>query len=536
MLTYLCDPGPVAVLFSLFPTITRLPGTTTHSMTDTYVSLDVQIELIETEIARLRAQARELRVRRNALAPFARLPAEVVHYILDIVMQKTLLEQDPYATWSRSNPEVWYAPQERIGWIDILGVCTFLRDLAIAYPALWSYIDLTRKYLWVDTCAERARDHPLRITYSGPADDSKDGLLRYLMERACDARISTMPSGGLSFVSSVVNGAHPHLRSLTYAPKEGPWLGLDTSFLGTARSTITRLVLVNVRLVPDEIPLPALEYLECKRIHVADQSGWIFNLIRGAPRLGYLRLREIEGAINIDVLHVPPIDLPHLVCAQLSADLDWISAFLLSMSAPRRIYTIAVPQRSPNMAAPRSTALRSMITENIFRLPALNKHTHSQSQVCLSTTEDLGSWKIEITLSGGQFDLHYLDYSTSCETLHPILHRAESLRVNGVAVYIFAHAVGCVVDPLAAVDELVLESMDSLGELRAWLRRRAEAQRVVRSLEFRRCQGIFGNRAAFKRYAYTILDMELVIAAWTEDVYGDDDQDEEMDAETDEEA
>jgi hypothetical protein len=125
----------VAVRSSFLPTITRLPGTTSHKMTDTYLSLDAQIDLIETEIARLRAQARELRVRRNALAPFARLPAEVVHFILDIVMQNTLLEQDPYAPWSRSNPEVWYASQERIGWTNILGMRTFLRDLAIAYPA-----------------------------------------------------------------------------------------------------------------------------------------------------------------------------------------------------------------------------------------------------------------------------------------------------------------------------------------------------------------------------------------------------------------
>jgi hypothetical protein len=407
----------VAVRSSFLPTITRLPGTTSHKMTDTYLSLDAQIDLIETEIARLRAQARELRVRRNALAPFARLPAEVVHFILDIVMQNTLLEQDPYAPWSRSNPEVWYASQERIGWTNILGVRTFLRDLAIAYPALWSYIDLNRKYLWVDTCAERARDHPLRITYSGRANDSKDGLLRYLMERACDARISTMPSGGLPFVNSVVNGAHPHLRSLTYAPKQGPWLGLDASFLGTARSTITRLVLVNVQLVPDEIPLPALEYLECKRIRVADQSDWIFNLIRSAPCLGHLRLSEIKGAINIDELHVPPIDLPHLVCAEIAADLDWVSALLFNMPAPRRKYIIAVPPGPQNLGAPRSTALRSMITDKIFQLLALDKPTHSQPQVCLSTAEDQEPWKIEMLTSSGQFDLHYSDCSSNCETL-----------------------------------------------------------------------------------------------------------------------
>jgi hypothetical protein len=360
-------------------------------------------------------------------------------------------------------------------------VCTFLRDLAIAYPALWSYIDLTRKYLWVDTCAERARDHPLRITYSGPADDSKDGLLRYLMERACDVRISTMSSGGLPFMHSVVNGVHHHLRSLTYAPKQLSWPGLDVSFLGTARSTITRLVLVNVQLVSDEIPLPALECLECKRIRVADQSDWIFNLIRGAPCLGHLRLSEIKGGINIDELHVPPIDLPHLVCAEIAADLDWASAFLLNMSAPRRTYIIAVPNDSPNLAAPRSTALRGMITEKIFRLLALDNSTHLQPQVCLSITdsEDGSWWKIEIATP--KFDLHYSDHSLNFETLDPILRRAELLRVKGFAVHIFPYAVACAVDPLAAVDELVLESLDTLGDLSVWLRRIPSRRAACRS-------------------------------------------------------
>jgi hypothetical protein len=206
------------------------------------------------------------------------------------------------------------------------------------------------------------------------------------------------------------------------------------------------------------------------------------------------------------------------------------------MSAPRRTYIIAVPNDSPNLAAPRSTALRGMITEKIFRLLALDNSTHLQPQVCLSITdsEDGSWWKIEIATP--KFDLHYSDHSLNFETLDPILRRAELLRVKGFAVHIFPYAVACAVDPLAAVDELVLESLDTLGDLSVWLRRRADEQRVVRSLEFRRCQVFFGNRATFKRYVQDKLDADLAIAVWSEDVYGDDDQDEEMGEEMDEEA
>jgi hypothetical protein len=95
--------------------------------------------------------------------------------------------------------------------------------------------------------------------------------------------------------------------------------------------------------------------------------------------------------------------------------------------------------------------------------------------------------------------------------------------VSNAAAQIFPYTLGCTVDPLAAVDELVLESLDTLGNLSAWLRRRAAEQRVVRSLEFRRCQALFGNRATFTRYVQGKLGPDLVISVWSDDVYGDDD-------------
>jgi hypothetical protein len=492
-------------------------------MTSTYSTLDAQINAIETEISRLRAQARELRVRRNALGAFSRLPAEVVHYILDILLHGTLLEEYLDPDGQRSDHKTWYAPRKRIEWTNVLGVCTFLRDLAIAYPALWSYVDLNRSYLWVDTCAERSRGHPLRITYSGPADESKDDLLRYLMDRACDARIYTTSKSGNPFMTSVLNGPHPYLRSLTYAPKREIRLGwarleLTPGFLGTTSATITRLALSNVDLMAKIPLLPALQHLECSRLGT-HQPEWIFGLIRGAPRLTHLRLIEPQHVIENNRLHFEPVHLPDLVYTELSAGLDWISTFLAAVSAPRSTYTVSVPIDSPHVDLHTATALRSHISDIIFALLNSIEGANFPPRIYLSDHEKYDVMKIRVETHGGQLDFQYEDYSSTHESLHPILRHAEALQVEGECVDVFAHALACLVDPLASVDEIVLKSIGEVGDLAQWLQSRADAQHTVRSLEFRQCQDAFGTRAVYEAYVRDLLNRELLVSAWSEDVY-----------------
>jgi hypothetical protein len=399
-------------------------------MASTYSTLDAQINAIETEISRLRAQARELRVRRNALGAFSRLPAEVVHYILDILLHGTLLEEYLDPDGQRSDHKTWYAPRKRIEWTNVLGVCTFLRDLAIAYPALWSYVDLNRSYLWVDTCAERARSHPLRITYTGPADESKDDLLRYLMDRACDARIYTISKSGNPFMTSVLNGPHPYLRSLTYAPKKElrlrARLVLTPVFLGTTSATITRLALSNVDLMAEIPLLPALQHLECSHLG-AHQPEWVFGLIRGAPRLTHFRLIEPKNVNEIDGLHFEPVHLPELVYAELSAGLDWIFGILAAISVPRSTYIVSVPVDSLDMDLHRATALRSHISDVMFALLNNIEGANFPPRISLSDHEHFDIMKIRVETHGGQLDFQYEDYAATHDALHPILRHAEAL-------------------------------------------------------------------------------------------------------------
>jgi hypothetical protein len=91
--------------------------------------------------------------------------------------------------------------------------------------------------------------------------------------------------------------------------------------------------------------------------------------------------------------------------------------------------------------------------------------------------------------------------------------------VEGVCVDVFAYALVCPVDPLASVDEIVLKSISGVGNLPQWLQSRADAQHTVRSLEFRQCQDAFGTRAAYEAYVQELLDGEMAVSAWSEDVY-----------------
>jgi hypothetical protein len=513
---------------------------------DTYASLDTQIAAIEAQIAHLRAQARLLRLRRNALTPFARIPTEIIHYILDVLVLSILLPEHLGFTWYRNDTETWYPPGDRIGWANVTGVCTFLRDVAVRYPTLWSHIDLSRNSNWVSISLERARGHPLLLTYGGSPDSSKDQLLLDVIDRACDARIYTTSSSGVRFMSSVLDRVHSRLRSLTYAPKYGDTLNLRGRFLSAGSSSITRLVLVNAEVLFDGVSLPALEYLDCSRIRAVEQPQRIFDLIRGAQWLSHLRMSGIEPTFDFTQLRVPRIGLPRLDEAEITADFDWLAAFIITLPVPPRSYILSVHKDTPNLSSPRSMAMRQYVVDLVFRLMAIDKDAYWPPDVRLSLDEKSGRWRLEIVRSNGDPELHYMDYCDGFEGFHYILGRAQSLHVDGLAAQIFEHALEYdMPDPLAAVDELVLIYVTGyLTEFDRWLARRAESRPPLQSLELRGCRGLLDSRTALKHYLKSLRRRRLVISTSNEDydsgddASGDEDSEngeEETDEETDEE-
>jgi hypothetical protein len=487
---------------------------------NTYNLLDAQIAAIETKIARLHAQACLLRQRRNTLTPFARLPVEILHYILDLCMHSTLLPHYLGYSWYTTDHETWYKPGERIGWVSIMGVCTFLRNIATSYPALWSHIDFSRCIDWTVVCLERSRGHPLRITYSEPTYAWKDHLLQHAMERACDVRIYTFSELGENFMPSLLNGAHPRLCSLTYAPKIADILELPTHFLGTDRTNITRLVLEHVEIMFDEIQFPSLEYLECRRTW-AKQPYRIFSLIRGAPRLSHLRLDDNKGAVGPYNPHMPSINLPRLVDVEIATKLECIASYMAVLPVPQETYTISVCKDS---VEPRfngnDMAVRQYVIEFIYRIVA-GEDAYNPPTICLSRHRDTSSsvpWQLKIVRSEEAPDIQYTDYSDQFERFHPILRRAQSILVDGRAVQVFACALKYPAELLEAVEEIVLRSVTistyDLKDLDAWIKRRAESHRPLRSMEFRQCHNT--DRLAFQNWIASLMHGNLVINVWTE--------------------
>jgi hypothetical protein len=466
----------------------------TRNRINTYASLDAQIAAIETKIVRLHAQACLLRQRRNALTPFGRLPVEIFHYILDLFMQSTLLPHYLGLSWYRTDHETWYKRGERIGWVSIMGVCTFLRNIATSYPALWSHIDFSRCIDWTVVCLQRSRDHPLRITWSEPTYAWKDYLLQHAMERACDVRIYTFSELDENFMPSLLNGAHPRLCSLTYAPKIADVLELPAHFLGTDTTTITRLVLEHVEFHYDEIQLPFLEYFECRRICHA-RPHQIFSLIRGAPRLSHLRLDDNKGAVGPYNPHMPSINLPRLVHVEITTKLECIASYMAVLPVPRETYTISVCKDS---VEPRfngnDIAVRQYVIEFVYRIVA-SEDAYNPPAVRLSRDTNTSSsvqWQLEIVRSEEAPDIQYTDYSDQFERFHPILRRAQSILVDGRALQVFTCALKYPAELLEAVEDIVLLSVSigthDLKDLHVWITRRAKSHRPLRSMEFRQCQ------------------------------------------------
>ncbi|KAJ8522287.1 hypothetical protein ONZ45_g1081 [Pleurotus djamor] len=127
---------------------------------------------IDRDISILKAKIRDLKTRRNEFSFIGQLPDEVLSTIFILMRDDAL-----------SSP----SPAGKLTWLNISPVCRHWRQLSLATPALWSYIDFTNL-----DCAkammQRSKAVPLSVKITLAGDSSGDRL----WELASDA-ISSMP-------------------------------------------------------------------------------------------------------------------------------------------------------------------------------------------------------------------------------------------------------------------------------------------------------------------------------------------------------
>ncbi|KAF8645725.1 hypothetical protein AX16_007593 [Volvariella volvacea WC 439] len=110
--------------------------------------LQAQIADVDADIAELEAQIVQLRRRRNALMPISTIPHGLVAKILKLVVNNCCMP-------AHSEPLSF-------GWIKFTHIYSYWRDVALACPALWSFIHTANKEVF-EAFLKRSKNHPLCI-------------------------------------------------------------------------------------------------------------------------------------------------------------------------------------------------------------------------------------------------------------------------------------------------------------------------------------------------------------------------------------
>ncbi|KAG8734709.1 hypothetical protein FRC10_011523, partial [Ceratobasidium sp. 414] len=123
-------------------------------------SLEKELPMLHLEVLKLYEAITDLKKLRNTstmLVPINRLPTEVLAYTFDGAVSESNL---PQARWSKAQKPAEVA-------VLLASVSSHWRQVALATPALWSYIDLDPRgqleyqRLWL----ERSASHPLHIRF-----------------------------------------------------------------------------------------------------------------------------------------------------------------------------------------------------------------------------------------------------------------------------------------------------------------------------------------------------------------------------------
>jgi hypothetical protein len=225
-------------------------------------SREGQQQAIDAEIKSLEQSIRELRYRRNALAPISSLPTEVIAVIFSILR----LSDAPLAGGKR----------DHLAWLRVTHVCHQWREIALNNPLFWNHIDFTNITLaGAVEMLVRAEKAPLHleawVTGHHRGDARFDAFKKELQSRVtniCHLEIGADASFLRRILKRLASPAHT-LESLSLSTEATYWLRKpsrasipDTLFGGTA---------------------PRLSFLELHRCNIS----WKSPLLKG---LRYLEI------------------------------------------------------------------------------------------------------------------------------------------------------------------------------------------------------------------------------------------------------
>jgi hypothetical protein len=467
---------------------------------DTIDAIDSQIFALEGEIARLQAQIRELRTRRNALtSPLCRLPLDVLYRVLMVL-----------ASGEQRTPQIfkahdmdWVAPHFRqtAKWTKVFGVCKHIRSVSSAWPLLWSHINLNHANAeWIDYCVRRAGTVPLSITYEESVSRVDTDAVASILPQAEDACIVlSRQCKNPSSIESVLNKRLEFLRAFIYAPSPLHVFALTPRFLGGATSNLTKLVLRNTVLSTGDLEFPSLVHLDFETLSGQEDPHRLLSFLSNCPILESLFLSN--GAFERLDENTTPINIPYLKILHVKDVLTSIPAILRIFPIPsQEMFFSIIPSTWAHVESPRITALRGQVYGKVRSL--FNIDLESSPAPVVSVRSE---WCKEIhglctclTVERPGDELApKMTYSERCiyrqqETISRMLLSVRRLVVHETPNEQMPSALDYIVnhpgDAVPAIEHIVFEDFrDRFDRLERWLSCRTAAGRRIPVIEFHKC-------------------------------------------------
>lgn len=276
------------------------------------------------------SSTRAWRITRNTLSPFNSLPDEVIVEVFWLLVLKARIK-------SRGRSR---------GWIVVTHICHRWRAVAIAAPQLWSSIDWFYD-AWAETCLERCKTVPLRITCSKPnikevKEERGRSILTQHLQRTRDVSLK-VSIGIMTRVLECFSLPAPALEILDLGSVSpfGSILESTSKDLLEGHAPVLRVLRLNhINLnVPTSI-CSNLRHLSLSnqhshRIHPSFKA--FISILRHSPRLVTLKLKNGGPYLNFERSPkqvYETVELPHLQLVSIRGFETATSAILAHISAP----------------------------------------------------------------------------------------------------------------------------------------------------------------------------------------------------------
>jgi hypothetical protein len=315
---------------------------------DAMNQLDVQIRAYEEESAAsqedcsaLVQRVAELKTRRNmCTSRLVQLPAEVIAHMIQSTQRCRTGSESIATPWTTFDPR----------WTTITMTCRRIRDVAVGYPRLWSFVHHKSgsSLEWLALRLARAKGCPLELCGSGFGRLTADyeGFQHLKNARRIDIPMpgrEASAHAGPSFLEQTL----PFVEIIHFSYAEPTYVGrlsrrrvvhhFSPHFLGGASFTLRALTLHNVVFSKtDSAPnLPALMYLDvhfsqARARYDVDQLVALLDKTPSLERLG------ISCNNFLEPHHYGPVLLPNLHTLVLEGQADDVVRLVQFLPQPSR--------------------------------------------------------------------------------------------------------------------------------------------------------------------------------------------------------